>query len=120
MKKYILLSLFVIISSCGGNNDYSGSRYYEGHIYDENKKPLPNIKVCRGYKLTACTMTDANGYFKLNKKPTFITDLIVFYKEQPIDTIITVWAQGGGEKLMYSFVEGKKDTLFIDMSKYEK
>ena len=120
MKKYILLSLFVIISSCGGNSDYSNFRYYEGHIYDENKKPLPNIKVCRGYKLTTCTMTDANGYFKLNKKPTFITDLIVFYKEQPIDTIITVWAQGGGEKLMYSFVEGKKDTLFIDMSKYEK
>ena len=41
MKKYILLSLFVIMSSCGGNSD---SKYYEGHIYDRNKKPLPNIK----------------------------------------------------------------------------
>ena len=69
---------------------------------------------------TDCTTTDANGYFKLNKKPTSVSKLIVFYKEQPIDTIITVWAQGGGEKLMYSFVEGKNDTLFIDMSKYEK
>ena len=119
MKKYILLSLFVIISSCGGNSDYSGSKYYEGHIYDRNKKSLPNIKVCRGYKLTACTMTDANGYFKLNKKPTFITDLIVFYKEQPIDTI-TTFSIYAGERLTYNFVEGKKDTLFIDMSKYEK
>ena len=116
MKKYILLSLFVIISSCGGNSD---SKYYEGHIYDENKKPLPNIKVCRGYKLTACTMTDTNGYFKINKDPTSIAKLIIFYKEQPIDTIRTRWAQGG-ERLVYSFVEGKKDTLFIDMSKYEK
>ena len=116
MKKYILLSLFVIISSCGGNSSF---KYYEGHIYDENKKPLPNIRVCRGYKLTTCTMTDANGYFKLNKKPTSVSKLIIFYKEQPIDTIRTVWAQAG-ERLMYSFVEGKKDTLFIDMSKYEK
>jgi len=116
MKKYILLSLFVIISSCGGNR---GFKYYEGHIYDRNKKPLSNIKVCRGYKLIACTMTDTNGYFKLNMSPNFMTDLIIFYKDQPIDTIITRWAQGG-ERLVYSFVEGKNDTLFIDMSKYEK
>ena len=120
MKKYILLSLFVIISSCGGNNDYSGSKYYEGHIYDTNKKPLPNIKVCKMYHTpTDCTMTDANGYFKLNMTPNFITDLIVFYKEQPIDTIITAWTLHG-ELDRYSFIEGKKDTLFIDMSKYEK
>ena len=119
MKKYILLNLFVIMSSCGGNSDYSGSKYYEGHIYDRNKKPLPNIKVCRGYKLTACTTTDANGYFKLNMTPNFITDLIIFYKEQPIDTIITAWTLHG-ELDRYSFIEGKNDTLFIDMSKYEK
>ena len=116
MKKYILLSMFVVISSCGGNSDF---RYYEGHIYDRNKKPLPNIKVCRGYKLTACTMTDTNGYFKLNMSPNFMTDLIIFYKEQPIDTIITAWTLHG-ELDRYSFIEGKNDTLFIDMSKYEK
>ena len=110
MKKYILLSLFFIISSCGGNR---GFKYYEGHIYDTNKKPLPNIKVCKMYHTpTDCTMTDANGYFKINKDPTSIPDLIVFYKEQPIDIIRTVWAQGG-ERLVYSFVEGKNDTLFI-------
>ena len=120
MKKYILLSLFVIISSCGGNSDFSDFRYYEGHIYDRNKKPLPNIKVCKMYHTpTDCTMTDANGYFKINKDPTSIAKLIIFYKEQPIDTIRTRWAQGG-ERLVYSFVEGKNDTLFIDMSKYEK
>ena len=119
MKKYILLNLFVIISSCGGNSDYSNFRYYEGHIYDRNNNPLPNLKVCRGYKLTACTTTDANGYFKLNMTPNFITDLIIFYKEQPIDTIITAWTLHG-ELDRYSFIEGKNDTLFIDMSKYEK
>ena len=120
MKKYILLSLFVIISSCGGNSDYSNFRYYEGHIYDRNKKPLPNIKVCKMYHTpTDCTMTDANGYFKINEDPTFNPDLIVFYKEQPIDTIIT-FSIYAGERATYNFVEGKKDTLFIDMSKYEK
>ena len=76
MKKYILLSLFVIISSCGGNSSFE---YYEGHIYDENKKPLPNIKVCKMYHTpTDCTTTDANGYFKLNMPPNFMTDLILF------------------------------------------
>ena len=108
--------MFVIISSCGGN---SGFKYYEGHIYDRNNNPLPNIKVCRGHKLTACTITDTNGYFKINKDPTSITYLIVFYKEQPIDTIRTAWTLHG-ELDRYSFIEGKNDTLFIDMSKYEK
>ena len=51
--------------------------------------------------------------------PNFITDLIIFYKEQPIDTIITAWTLHG-ELDRYSFIEGKNDTLFIDMSKYEK
>ena len=64
-------------------------------------------------------MTDANGYFKINKDPTSIPDLIVFYKEQPIDTIIAL-STYAGERVTYNFVEGKKDTLFIDMSKYEK
>ena len=120
MKKYILLSMFVVISSCGGNSDYSNFRYYEGHIYDRNKKPLPNIKVCKMYHTpTDCTMTDANGYFKINEDPTSIAKLIIFYKEQPIDTIRTV-STYAGERVTYNFVEGKKDTLFIDMSKYEK
>jgi len=115
MKKILFLTLAFLLFCCKNKK----VNFYEGHIYDENKKPLPNIKVCRGYKLTACTTTDANGYFKLNKKPTFITDLIVFYKEQPIDTIITAWTLHG-ELDRYSFIEGKNDTLFIDMSKYEK
>ena len=116
MKKILFLTLAFLLFCCKNRK----INFYEGHIYDENKKPLPNIKVCKMYHTpTDCTMTDANGYFKINKDPTSIPDLIVFYKEQPIDTIRTVWAQAG-ERLMYSFVEGKKDTLFIDMSKYEK
>jgi len=115
MKKILFLTLAFLLFCCKNKK----VNFYEGHIYDENKKPLPNIKVCRGYKLTACTMTDANGYFKLNMTPNFITDLIIFYKEQPIDTIITAWTLHG-ELDRYSFIEGKNDTLFIDMSKYEK
>ena len=115
MKKILFLTLAFLLFCCKNKK----VNFYEGHIYDENKKPLPNIKVCRGYKLTTCTMTDANGYFKLNMTPNFITDLIIFYKEQPIDTIITAWTLHG-ELDRYSFIEGKNDTLFIDMSKYEK
>ena len=116
MKKILFLTLAFLLFCCKNRK----INFYEGHIYDENKKPLPNIKVCKMYHTpTDCTMTNANGYFKINKDPTSIAKLIIFYKEQPIDTIITRWAQGG-ERLVYSFVEGKNDTLFIDMSKYEK
>jgi len=116
MKKILFLTLAFLLFCCKNRK----INFYEGHIYDENNKPLPNIKVCKMYHTpTDCTMTDANGYFKINKDPTSIPDLIVFYKEQPIDTMRTLWTQAG-ERIMYSFVEGKNDTLFIDMSKYEK
>ena len=116
MKKILFLTLAFLLFCCKNRK----INFYEGHIYDENNTPLPNIKVCKMYHTpTDCTMTNANGYFKINKDPTSIPDLIVFYKEQPIDTIRTLWTQAG-ERIMYSFVEGKNDTLFIDMSKYEK
>ena len=116
MKKILFLTLAFLLFCCKNRK----INFYEGHIYDENNNPLPNIKVCKMYHTpTDCTMTDANGYFKINEDPTSMTDLIVFYKEQPIDTMRTLWTQAG-ERIMYSFVEGKNDTLFIDMSKYEK
>ncbi|WKL47771.1 hypothetical protein Q1W71_22840 [Flavobacterium pectinovorum] len=50
----------------------------------------------------------------LKKNVSSISSLIIYNNDMPIDTIKTVWSQHG-EKLNYSFIEGKNDTLFIDV-----
>lgn len=115
MKKIALLIVItVFVLSCK-----SKINYYEGYICNMDKKPLSKVKVCKMHKLNEYSITDEKGFFRINKALNFIDDLIVFYDEKPIDTIRTVWSQHG-EKIIYSFLEGKNDTLFIDISKYGK
>jgi hypothetical protein len=52
----------------------------------------------------------------LKKNETSINNLIVFYDDKPIDTLVTVWSQHG-ERIEYSFIENKKDTLYINLEK---
>lgn len=100
----ILLILF--INACTAVPEY-----YEGYIFSSIKKPLAKIKVCEEYG-NKCVYTNSQGYFKLEMQKNSIRNLIIFSNEQPIDTMRTVWNQHG-EKITYSFTEGKKDTLFV-------
>ncbi|KQT15026.1 hypothetical protein ASG31_15600 [Chryseobacterium sp. Leaf404] len=104
------LNIFLIffLNSCN-----SVPKFYEGLIFSREKKPLANIKVCE-INTNKCTYTDNKGYFKLEKEKSSINDLIVYSGNKPVDTIKTFWNQHG-EKMNYSFVEGKKDTLFINV-----
>lgn len=81
-------------------------KFYEGYIFSKERKPLSNIKVCEKNK-SKCAYTDSKGYFRLEKKKSSINDLIVFSNNKLMDTIKTFWSQHG-EKMNYSFVEGKK------------
>lgn len=90
-------------------------KYYQGHIYDNNKKPLADIKICE-QNIDNCIKTDSEGFFRLEKNETSIHNLIVFYDDKPIDTLVTVWSQHG-ERIEYSFIENKKDTLYINLEK---
>ncbi|WP_131726141.1 hypothetical protein [Chryseobacterium sp. Leaf405] len=107
--KYFFINIMAVsfINSCTPS-----SKSYEGYIYNHQKKPLENIKVCEQNK-NNCTYTNDKGFFQLRKDKNSIGDLLVFNRESTIDTIKTVWSQHG-EKINFSFIEGKNDTLFID------
>ncbi|MGO4708211.1 hypothetical protein AB4Y90_03640 [Chryseobacterium sp. 2TAF14] len=109
--KIFLLNIILITSSFSGCKDRP--KFYEGYIYTKEKKPLTNVKICE-LGTTNCSETDSKGFFKIKKDSERISDLIVLYKNNPIDTIKTVWTQHG-ERIGYSFLEGKKDTLFVDL-----
>lgn len=106
--KFLNVFLIFFLNSCN-----TVPKFYEGFIFNKEKKPLSNIKVCEINK-NKCTYTNSRGYFKLEKEKSSLNDLIVFYGNKPVDTIKTFWSQHG-EKMNYSFVEGKKDTLFINV-----
>lgn len=108
--KINMLSIIVVffINSCT-----TSAQNYEGFIYKSKEIPFGNIKICEK-STNNCTQTDSKGFFKLKKNKDSINDLIVFYNNLPVDTIKTPWKQHG-EKINYSFIKGKKDTLFIDV-----
>ncbi|MFL9834251.1 hypothetical protein [Chryseobacterium terrae] len=109
--KVFLLNIILITSSFSGCEERP--KFYEGYICTTDKKPLTNVKICE-LNATNCSVTDINGFFKIKKEKDRISDLVVLYKNKSIDTINTVWSQHG-DKLNYSFIEGKKDTLFVDI-----
>lgn len=108
MKQFIFNIIFIFLF----NQCASPSKTYEGHIYNKKKEPLANIKICEQNK-NNCTHTDGMGFFKLKKNESSINDLVLYKNNKSIDTIKTVWEQHG-EKINYSFIQGRKDTIFID------
>lgn len=108
--KLKILNIFIglFISSCA-----TTVQNYEGFIYNTKREPIANIKICEQHK-NNCTQTDMKGFFILKRDKNSINNLIVFHNNVHVDTIKTVWRQHG-EKVNYSFIEGTKDTLFIDI-----
>lgn len=103
MRRLIGFSLLTLYS-CDSINDY-----YQGKVTDENGKALEGVMVSELYR-NRQTKTDATGYFKLERSPTWLGELIFSKKGFEIDTIPSVWHQAG-ETTEYRFV--KKDTVEI-------
>lgn len=112
MRKMFFIGLIslLFLNACR-----STVRYYEGFIYDTNRKPVAGLRVCEQYTEN-CTKTNTSGFFQLKKDKKMIRSLIVFDGNNPIDTVSTVWNQHG-EQIVYSFIESQRDTLFIDVSR---
>ncbi len=112
MKNLILFTIFLNFCNCSTNK---GFNFYEGHIYSKNKIPVKTLEVFEKDRPNNKTFTDDMGFFKLKKQKNSIsTFLIVKNREVLIDSIQVV-RTSGGEKINYYFVEGTKDTLFIDI-----
>jgi hypothetical protein len=110
MKKHILFLTFLSLYGCKSKDSF-----YSGYIYDFNKNPLANVKVCELDSVKNYTITNSKGFFYLKRNKNWISDLILKYNNK-LDTIRTVGKQGG-EKVNYFFIDNNKDTLFIEISK---
>ena len=83
--------------------------FYQGYVYHDNQ-PQENVTVITDDNNQDYTKTDVTGYFKLNKMPNTLTDLIFNKEGFRIDTIPSVWSQHG-EKIKYNFINKKMDTI---------
>lgn len=108
LLKITLLAFFLF--SCSA----AKQPYYHGYVYDEvTKKPLANVLVKENtLGNPKSTRTDAKGYFKIENKTQFFSDLIFSDAQHRPDTIPTAWTQHG-EKMNFTFVTSKLDTAFL-------
>ena len=113
MKKILFLALIFLLFCCKNRTNY-----FEGYICDYDKRPIENLSVFPENDSVNITFTDKNGFFRL-KKENFLPTLIVKKETKIVAEIHTVRThpEFGAS---FSFAEGQNDTLFIDMSKYEK
>lgn len=111
MKIIFFLSSLICLQNC--NN--SSIKYYQGYVYSLKKEPLENIFVYEMFDSINMGKTNKEGFFKIKKNPNSISQfLIIKDKNRIIDSIQIIRTHPErGEK--YYFVEGRKDTLFVDL-----
>jgi len=89
--------------------------FYHGYVY-YNNKPVSNVLIKEDVlNSTKNTETDSTGFFKLPKDPNSVSSLIFIKERFKVDTVKTVWSQHG-EKLKYTFLNKKFDTLVLKPS----
>ncbi len=104
MKQLILF--IILLYSCKPSQEF-----YDGYVYYD-KKPVGNVMVKENrIDKNINTKTDSTGYFILPKNSNSLSDLVFIKDGVNIDTVKTVWTQHG-EKIKYTFLNKKKDTLF--------
>ena len=112
----LLIVIIVIILGCK-----TRINYYEGYICNIDKKPINGLKVFSEYdSIHTYSYTDNNGFFKIKKDNNIIFHFLMIKKDHTVIDSIQIIRMSGGERINYYFVEGRKDTLYIDASKYEK
>lgn len=109
MKNIFYLLLLLLLYSC----KTTGNNFYQGKVLDENDKPLEGVTVVEEDRDENRTITDKNGYFKLDRSPDWLGRLIFVKEGYKEDTIPSVWHQAG-EKIEYNFI--KNDTTIVRLT----
>ncbi|WP_454880794.1 carboxypeptidase-like regulatory domain-containing protein [Sphingobacterium detergens] len=106
-KKNILylLVLFLLFSCKTKVNNF-----YQGIVLDQIDKPLEGVTVTEEGRNEKQTITDKNGYFKLDRSSDWLGRLIFIKEGFETDTIPSVWHQAG-ETTEYNFIGS--DTTII-------
>ncbi len=113
MRKFLFFIAVVYLIQCKSNINY-----YQGFIYDMNNNPVINLKVYEKHNKENYSLTNKKGYFKIYTKRNNIKRfLYVKLNESRIIDSIQITGIQGGERIKYSFIEGRKDTLFITLPK---
>ncbi len=112
-KNKIIISVVFMFLGCKINR----ATYYHGYIYNTEGKPIAGLilegRDHNGFK----SISNSDGYFKITMRDSWIEEYIYVYdKNRKLDSIQVI-RTNRGEKLTYTFVEGRNDTLFIDMNK---
>lgn len=76
--------------------------------------PLTNIEICPEHNSEnkKCVKTDKKGFFKMDLNS--MQHIYVHINGNLSDSIQTI-RTSGEEKIIYYFINGRKDTAFIDM-----
>lgn len=109
MKKALIIFFFTAVSCT------TSIKNYEGYIYEYNTKiPLSNIEICPEHtsENKKCVKTDKKGFFKMDLNS--MQHIYVYINGNLSDSIQTI-RTSGGEKINYYFINGRKDTAYIDM-----
>ncbi|WP_162903118.1 carboxypeptidase-like regulatory domain-containing protein [Taibaiella koreensis] len=107
-KRYLsvaLLAALLLPVACK-----SISRFSQGRVIDEEGRPLTGVRVKEMHGMPSAT-TDRNGYFRLDKAPDRIDDLVFEKEGYRNDTIPSVFTHSG-ESIDYNF-QGKDTTVVI-------
>lgn len=114
MKKTLMVFFFTAVSCT------TSVKNYEGYIYEyKTKTPLSNINVCSKHNNDnnkKCVKTDKKGFFKMDLNS--MQYIYVYINGNLSDSIQTI-RSSGGEKIDYYFVNGRKDTAFIDIKEHK-
>ncbi|MET4083697.1 hypothetical protein ABIB40_003669 [Pedobacter sp. UYP30] len=86
-------------------------KYIQGYIYNELKKPMIGIKVEDPNDRNIFSITDMKGYFKINQMINGRYLYVILKEKMDSIYIVRTHPETGRS---YSFVEGRKDTVFID------
>ncbi len=112
MKNIFLLAFLTIMCSCSLKKSFN---YYHGYVFNQNNNPIINIEVFEKDRPLNKSLTDNKGYFKIEKNKNSISTFLMVKRNNILVDSIQVIRSSGGEKINYYFVEGRNDTLFIDM-----
>lgn len=106
-KKNILylLVLFLLFSCKTKVNNF-----YQGIVLAQIDKPLEGVTVTEEGRNEKQTITDKNGYFKLDRSSDWLGRLIFIKEGFETDTIPSVWHHAG-ETTEYNFIGS--DTTII-------
>ncbi len=117
MKQPIfLLLILVLFYSCGIKfNDY-----YSGIVVDEFGKPLDSVLVKEDLveEFSIKTVTDSNGFFKMNRTKDVLANIILSKKGYVSDTIRMVWHQHGETTEFSSIITKDSSQLVLRKNNY--